>query len=502
MRPCDRCCIDKQSSAELSEAINSMYHWYAESAVCYAYLQDVQTLDDVRASRWFRRGWTLQELIAPANVVFLNREWQDLGDKSELGPLIESITGIEAGFLHGDPLAEASIATRMSWASRRETARQEDMAYCLLGIFDINMPLIYGEGPKSFQRLQEEIYKLNPEDHTLYAWGDPVDVQLDHLGDSVEDLPALKATSPSSIETGTNLYGLLARSPKDFANSRYIENSPLPEMYQPAPGSIDSPIPHPSIDAGAIRIGLPRIKSLIYPFRFNSEPIIQQRPATMVWILCSEESPGTERRICCLVVLPWGRTQKYGTWDGARRLSTFPKARTHHLVRVTMPIDYLCDPARLGQNRLEMLKISRAFGSLPPNSIVISSFSYTGQSRWSGSDFDFIPSQEAQEDDYRTFTSNILSYFSVHIKHKRSQSNAVSPVTLVYMDERFAVKTKRMERITDINESGQSGMRLVTELQSDWSLDNGDYAKMRISAHERKFGLFHVWIVDISLFDP
>jgi ankyrin repeat protein len=175
----DTCCIDKTSSAELSEALNSMYRWYNEAEECYAYLADVPhspvdqvtgvTGPEFRESRWFTRGWTLQELIAPVSVIFLDGEWQGIGTKSSLQREISEITGIPGNFLLGDDLRHASIAQRMSWASRRETTRTEDLAYCLMGLFGIYMPMLYGEGERAFIRLQEEIMRVT-DDHSLFAW--------------------------------------------------------------------------------------------------------------------------------------------------------------------------------------------------------------------------------------------------------------------------------------------------------------------------------------------
>ena len=157
----DTCCIDKSNSAELSEAINSMFRWYRDAAKCYVYLSDVSINDydqndqfsqswesAFRESRWFTRGWTLQELIAPASVEFFSREGKRLGDKKSLERQIHEITGIAVQALQGSPLSDFSVAERMSWAEKRETKRKEDKAYSLLGIFDIHMPLIYGEGRK------------------------------------------------------------------------------------------------------------------------------------------------------------------------------------------------------------------------------------------------------------------------------------------------------------------------------------------------------------------
>ncbi|CZR51421.1 related to beta transducin-like protein [Phialocephala subalpina] len=166
----DTCCIDKTSSAELSEAINSMYRWYQEADVCYAYLADVPSKSEFSNSRWFTRGWTLQELIAPFKVIFLDEEWKELGSKTRLRQSVSDRTGIPIAILSGDDDPEkASIAQRMSWAANRETSRLEDRAYCLMGIFGINMPLLYGEGKTAFIRLQEEIIKVS-DDHSIFAW--------------------------------------------------------------------------------------------------------------------------------------------------------------------------------------------------------------------------------------------------------------------------------------------------------------------------------------------
>jgi hypothetical protein len=167
----DTCCIDKSSSTELSEAINSMYNWYRKAARCFAYLTDVSTdgYSDIshpelesafRRSRWFTRGWTLQELIAPSSVKFFSFEGGLLGDKTSLERQIHEITGIPVKALRGSPLPEFTIEERRSWGARRTTRRKEDEAYCLLGIFDIFMPLLYGEGrEKAMMRLQETIDK-------------------------------------------------------------------------------------------------------------------------------------------------------------------------------------------------------------------------------------------------------------------------------------------------------------------------------------------------------
>lgn len=170
----DTCCIDKTSSAELSEAINSMYRWNRDSEVCYAYLTDcylpMGKLSDVDfcKSWWFTRGWTLQELLAPSTVIFYDRDWCEIGTRSSLTPQISIVTGISSQDM-ADPQS-ASIAAKMSWASRRQTSRVEDMAYSLLGIFDLIMPLLYGEGHNAFKRLQYEIIGEWSDDESIFAW--------------------------------------------------------------------------------------------------------------------------------------------------------------------------------------------------------------------------------------------------------------------------------------------------------------------------------------------
>ena len=152
----DSCCIDKTSSAELSEAINSMYEWYELAAICFVHLADVDDDGDpfpkgsqFRKSRWHCRGWTLQELIAPMHILFFAREWSSIGTKLELAGVLQEVTGIDFQVLvHRMLVDDVPVAQRMCWASHRETTRLEDVAYSLMGIFNVRMPTIYGEGRK------------------------------------------------------------------------------------------------------------------------------------------------------------------------------------------------------------------------------------------------------------------------------------------------------------------------------------------------------------------
>jgi len=203
----DTCCIDKTSSSELFEAINFMYRWYQQAGVCYVYLKDVLNVSEIREDlqqveialsgcSWFTRGWTLQQLIAPSSVIFFNSSWEEVGTKSSLQPMISRITGIQVEVLLGAHVENFSVAQRMSWAAKRKTTRLEDLAYCLMGLFGVNMPMLYGEGDRAFIRLQEEIMKVCDDD-SIFAW------RSSKWGDG----------------------GLLARSPAAFAESGHVVRS-------------------------------------------------------------------------------------------------------------------------------------------------------------------------------------------------------------------------------------------------------------------------------------
>jgi len=197
-----------------------MFAWYQKAEVCIAYLSDVRgpnavfsgsVLEQFRFSRWFERGWTLQELIAPAEVLFVDAQWRYFGKKtSTLSPapdpfirLLSEVSRIPVEVLtHRQSFRDYSVAQRMSWASTRSTTREEDAAYCLLGLFSINMPLLYGEGSKAFRRLQHIILGEDLGE-SIFAW----------------------RPRASSMQ----MFDLFASSPAEFANSADIVDFMRPE---------------------------------------------------------------------------------------------------------------------------------------------------------------------------------------------------------------------------------------------------------------------------------
>ncbi|RBR24521.1 uncharacterized protein FIESC28_02717 [Fusarium coffeatum] len=246
----DTNCIDKSSSAELSEAINSMFKWYRRSAVCYVYLEDVPalTFDECtmpnsafRHARWFTRGWTLQELIAPPNAVFFSSDWTMIATKFKLAPCITEISGIPWSCLlrgrlsKSHPLRRYSVSQRMSWASGRSTTRIEDQAYSLLGLFDISMPLVYGEGYEAFTRLLGQIIQKYA-DQSFFA-------SLLHYAD------------------------FLPRSPVEFCHSQtvVISTSPQPQRHYQPP---DHSYPFNMTNTG-LQITVPIVPTLVPHFVFG-----------------------------------------------------------------------------------------------------------------------------------------------------------------------------------------------------------------------------------------
>ena len=183
----DSCCINKASSEETSSSINSMFKWYQEADVCYVYLFDVQYRDNRasniesftsngvhgKASEWFERGWTLQELLAPRSMMFFDASWEPIGTRVQLAKEISSVTGIDARYLDGtETFRSASVAKRLSWQSHRRTTKAEDIAYTLVGILGVSLAPMYGEGSQAFMRLQEAFLNRYP-DESLFAWMAP-----------------------------------------------------------------------------------------------------------------------------------------------------------------------------------------------------------------------------------------------------------------------------------------------------------------------------------------
>ena len=238
----DTCCIDKSSSAEMTETINSMYAWYQVSAGCYVFMDDctveqlprqqfeidkeglwkndfdhdtMQAIDSFASSRWFTRGWTLQELVGPEKVLFYNSNGTLLGMQTEILDILHYATGVDQLILvHASRPQDFSIAERMSWAASRVTSRPEDVAYCLLGIFDVNMPLLYGEGNRAFMRLQQEIMQRS-DDQSILAW--ELDVER-YLPSGVPI--GMLATSPAAFKSCENVRALNTGSPLFWINRR------------------------------------------------------------------------------------------------------------------------------------------------------------------------------------------------------------------------------------------------------------------------------------------
>lgn len=224
-----------------------MFRWYRNAAVCYAYLADVEDISQLANSRWLTRGWTLQELVAPKDLRFYTTDWTYLGSKddAQLLDALSKVTHIERSVLSTGQFENITVAKRMSWAAGRETTRVEDSAYCLLGIFDVNMPLLYGEGKKAFRRLQDEILKVS-DDHTLFAWG---------LNDQLTTWDKFHLEFPDH----RRLRPLLADSASEFTNVDEVE--PL-ESLQP-----DIP---PIVTGNGLRIELPVLDRGTFTFALIS----------------------------------------------------------------------------------------------------------------------------------------------------------------------------------------------------------------------------------------
>lgn len=236
----DTVCIDKTSSQELTEAITSMFKWYKESKICFAYLVDVQagfigtasknparspseSIDaypDFEQSRWFTRGWTLQELLAPREVIFFTNNWLRLGTVSTLSEHISRATNIPHSFLGEEDITPlASAAEKLSWIARRHTTREEDIVYCMLGVFQVTMEVRYGEGATAaFIRFQEKIITTSI-DHTIFCWSMSDGTIKSSTG------PSILAPSPYQFRS---MSGTFSKFPDDDSLSSYeISNGGL-----------------------------------------------------------------------------------------------------------------------------------------------------------------------------------------------------------------------------------------------------------------------------------
>ncbi|KAK4062013.1 uncharacterized protein Triagg1_10176 [Trichoderma aggressivum f. europaeum] len=302
----DTCCIDKSSSAELTEAINSMFRWYTNAHVCHVLLSDVEATSDravleerMAKSRWFTRGWTLQELLAPPpeKLIFYSSDWTRLGSKTDFVDIVSAITRINKQYLQGRDLRHASVAQKMSWAALRQTSRLEDIAYCLLGLFDINMPMIYGEGRRAFIRIQEAIMASTPDDHSLFAWG-PILDEAD-IASKISDSSAFHEKEPPRPDSATcelELFGLLAASPKDFEHSgKIIVSREAAWFYK----RTDNPNLPTKIGRDAFRLDMPMWSQQMRALYHWKEPnIAQYRYLDYAALLCHfEDDPSSSSSV-------------------------------------------------------------------------------------------------------------------------------------------------------------------------------------------------------------
>ncbi|PIL37657.1 hypothetical protein GSI_01351 [Ganoderma sinense ZZ0214-1] len=349
-----------------------MYLWYRTAHICYAFLTDVPRTDNLtrrgssfRTSRWFQCGWTLQELIAPELVVFVSKDWGIIGTKATLGALIEDITGIDRAILdHKTPLDKVSVAARMSWAANWETTRIEDQAYSLLGIFDIHMPMLYGEGSRAFSRLQEEILRRIP-DQSIFAWTyHPV---------FTYDFPFPRPVTQTQREeeeshpelcvfpTLANQRSLLASEPSRFQHSRSITSIPHDDYLRRLglPAGTNVPLHEYSNSAHGIRTEL-----LIVPI----SDLVKYPPNTDAWhgwylmVLPCESSECTGKgsllaRICCLSPGPGGRqlvqsgyvslVESNGTYTLVHVLALSPRDLARFRALFHLSTVYIPHPERL-----------------------------------------------------------------------------------------------------------------------------------------------------------
>ncbi|KAL7278079.1 hypothetical protein ACG7TL_008049 [Trametes sanguinea] len=266
----DTCCINKASSTELTEAINSMFAWYARAT----------------------------ELIAPINVIFLSQSWTPVVSKHTVAKLLQKITGIDAGVLRGHRrLQDVSVARRMSWAARRQTTRLEDRAYCLMGIFDVKMLTIYGEGAEAFIRLQEEIIKRTA-DLSILAWGPQRDLFEVAIGYRTGIYP----TPDDDMDLRQSC--LLAQGPEEFAGARDVKPFPLDSFAKTF--NLTMKRPQLLVSSHGVHIHLP----IIIEYQNLSKPTIERRhifpdPCPHIgdfpkghWLCCTIWEPWRHKQCC------------------------------------------------------------------------------------------------------------------------------------------------------------------------------------------------------------
>lgn len=273
----DSACICKTDAVELGRSINSMFKWYRKAETCYTYLSDVILADtpqpdsstfrrrqdfagrsnvESEASEWFTRGWTLQELLASNDMQFFDRDWNLMGSKQQLAHTIAEITGINSGFLTGKlDFRAACIAVKMSWMAHRQTTEEVDRAYSMLGIFDVSMDIMYGEGKKAFTRLQKLLLSTYV-DESLFAWTTPT--------------TGLPSPRSRSIRFDEDEWGVLAPSSECFAGMGNIRvRAHSPSWMRPSHPTMTAEGLHFSSTAGRTAASYHLMKSGLGKFVWN-----------------------------------------------------------------------------------------------------------------------------------------------------------------------------------------------------------------------------------------
>ncbi|TFK82688.1 hypothetical protein K466DRAFT_556185 [Polyporus arcularius HHB13444] len=342
----DTCCINRSDTAELSDAINAMYEWYSQADVCYAFLWDVTSMEDprmklsmFRRAQWFTRSWTLQELIAPRNVVFLSKRWEVIGTKESLVDLVEEITTIPADILlHRAPLDSISVARRMSWAAPRRATLVEDEAYSLMGLFGVSIPAIYGVGRQAFIRLQQQIFARTP-DHSIFAWGGIL--EWEYITHARWELPAVRTQKRPEPQ-------LFAGSPVEFGRSSSTVSAIGVETLAERVGVLEGSALAPGTasltltDVG-VRAGLPLLRFSVHERRTGYSRLYY------LGILACEDEAG---RLLALVLLDHGSGE-----FSVDRLWQFRTLYRDWEVRVVaLPVSTILDAGALALGDFQILQ--------------------------------------------------------------------------------------------------------------------------------------------------